>query len=58
MTVYNWGRKERKERGKKGREFMKKNLSSKVMSDNFIQGIEQTINNFKPKKRYNLYKIK
>ena len=57
MTVYNWGRKERKERGKKGREFMKKNLSSKVMSDTLIEGIEQTINNFKPRERFKLYKI-
>ena len=57
MTVYNWGRKERKERGKKGREFVKKNLSSKVMSDSFIDGIEKTITNFKPRERFNLYKI-
>lgn len=57
-TVYNWGPKKRKERGKKGREFMKKELSSKVMSDAMIKGIEQTIENFKPRKRYNLYKIK
>ena len=55
--VYSWGRKERKERGKKGREFMKKNLSSKVMSDTFIEGIEKTLNNFKPRKRFDLYKI-
>jgi glycosyltransferase involved in cell wall biosynthesis len=57
-TVYNWGPKKRKERGKKGREFVKKELSSKVMSDAMIKGIEQTIENFKPRKRYNLYKIK
>ena len=57
MTVYSWGRKERKERGKKGREFMKANLSSKVMADTMIKGIEQTLENFKPRKRFNLYKI-
>jgi glycosyltransferase involved in cell wall biosynthesis len=57
MEVYNWGRKERKARGKKGRDFMKTNLSSKVMADTMIQGIEQTLNNFKPRKRYDLYKL-
>ena len=56
-TVYNWGRKERKERGKKGREFVKKALSSKVMADTMIKGIEQTLENFKPRKKHNLYKI-
>ena len=57
MEVYNWGRKERKARGKKGRDFVKTNLSSKVMADTMIQGIEQTLNNFKPRKRYDLYKL-
>jgi glycosyltransferase involved in cell wall biosynthesis len=57
MEVYNWGRKERKVRGKKGRDFVKTNLSSKLMSDTMIKGIEQTLNNFKPRKRYDLYKL-
>ena len=56
-TVYKWGRKKRKARGLKGREFMINNLSSKVMADTMIQGIEQTLENFKPRKRFNLYKI-
>jgi glycosyltransferase involved in cell wall biosynthesis len=56
-TVYDWGRKERKERGKKGRKWAIKNLSSKVMCDTMSEGIETAIKNYKPKKRFNLYKI-
>jgi len=56
-TVYDWGKKGRKKRGLKGREFAIKNLSSKVMCDKMSEGIEQSINNFKPKERFNLYKI-
>ena len=56
-TVYDWGRKERKERGKKGREWAIKNLSSKVMCDSMSEGIETAIKNYKPKKKFNLYKI-
>ena len=55
--VYDWGKKGRKKRGLKGREFAIKNLSSKVMCDKMSEGIEQSINNFKPKERFNLYKI-
>ena len=57
MSVYNLGRKERKARGAKGREFMKEKLSSKVMANTMIDGIEQAINNFTPRKRFDLYKI-
>jgi glycosyltransferase involved in cell wall biosynthesis len=57
MKVYKWGRKERKARGEKGRQFMKENLSSKVMANTMIEGIEQTINNFTPRKRFDIYKI-
>jgi glycosyltransferase involved in cell wall biosynthesis len=56
-TVYDWGKKGRKKRGLKGREFAIKNLSSKVMCDKMSEGIEQSINNFKTKERFNLYKI-
>lgn len=56
-TVYDWGRKKRKERGLKGREFAIKNLSSKVMCDSMSEGIETAIKNYKPKERFNLYKI-
>jgi glycosyltransferase involved in cell wall biosynthesis len=57
LKVYNWGRKERKNRGLKGREWAIKNLSSKVMCDAMVKGIETTIENYKPRERYNLYKI-
>ncbi len=57
MAVYDWGREGRKERGLKGREFAIENLSAKFMCDKMIEGIDQTLNNFKPKQRYNLHKI-
>ena len=57
MTVYNWGRKGRKERGKKGREWAIENLSSKIMCDKMSEGIETTLKNYKPKERFNLYKV-
>ena len=57
MTVYNWGREGRKERGKKGREFMINNLSDKIMCSKMVEGIETAIKNFTPRERFNLYKI-
>lgn len=57
MKIYNLSKKERKEKGLIGREWAIKNISSKIMCDKMIEGIENTINNFKPKKRYDLYKI-
>jgi glycosyltransferase involved in cell wall biosynthesis len=55
--MYRLGNKERKRIGALGREFAKENFSSKNMCDKMIIGIEDTIENWKPKKRYNLYKI-
>jgi glycosyltransferase involved in cell wall biosynthesis len=55
--VYSWNKKERKKRGLMGREWAIKNLSNKIMCDKMIEGIEITINNWKHKKRFNLYKI-
>jgi glycosyltransferase involved in cell wall biosynthesis len=57
MKIYQMSKEERKERGLKGREWAIKNLSSKVMCDAMVDGIETTIKNYKPKERYNLYKI-
>jgi hypothetical protein len=57
MEVYKLSKKERKARGKKGREFMIKNLSNKIMCNEMIKGIEQTLENFKPRQRFNLHKI-
>jgi hypothetical protein len=51
------GPKKRKSRGLKGRKFALENLSSKVMCDKMSEGILKTIENFKPKQKYNLYKI-
>ena len=55
--MYEMGREERKERGLKGREFMMNNLSNKIMCDKMIEGIEQTFENWKPRERFNLYRI-
>jgi len=55
--VYNWTREERKRRGLLGREFMLKNLSSKIMCEKMSEGIDSVIKNFKPRKKFDLYKI-
>lgn len=55
--IYTMGKKNRKKIGLKGREFMISNLSNKIMCDKMIEGIEQTFENWKPRKRFNLYKI-
>jgi len=57
MKMYDLGREKRKEKGLKGREFMINNLSNKIMCEKMIEGIEQTLENWKPRKKYNLYKI-
>ena len=57
MKMYKMGREKRKEYGLKGREWAMKNVSSKVMCDAMIDGIETTFKNYKPKKNFNLYKI-
>jgi glycosyltransferase involved in cell wall biosynthesis len=57
MKMYKFGRKKRKEKGLLGREFMINNLSNKIMCDKMIEGIEQTLENFKPRKKFDLYKI-
>jgi glycosyltransferase involved in cell wall biosynthesis len=55
--VYLWGKDERKERGLKGREFAIENFSSKVMCDKMIEGIETALKNYKPREKFNLYKL-
>jgi type I restriction enzyme S subunit len=52
-----WGKEERKRRGLKGREFIINNLSNKIMCDKMIEGIEQTLENFKPRKKFDIYKV-
>ena len=55
--VYSWSKEERKERGLKGREFMIKNLSSEIMANTLLDGIEKVFENYKPRKRFDLYKL-
>jgi hypothetical protein len=55
--MYKLSKKKRKEKGLKGREFVINNLSNKIMCDKMIEGIEQTLENFKPRSKFNLYKI-
>ncbi len=57
MKFYEMGREERNRRGLIGREWAIKNLSSKIMCDKMTEGINQAIDNFSPKKRFDLYKI-
>ena len=57
LKVYNWTKEERKARGLKGREWALDNISSGVMCHKMITGIESALNNFKPREKYNLYKI-
>lgn len=57
MRMYKCGREIRKELGLKGRKFMIKNLSSEIMCKKMIQGIDKAIKNWKPRKRFDLYKI-
>ena len=57
MKIYTLSKKERKQRGLKGREWMINNLSDKIMCEKMIEGIDTTINNFTPRKRFELHKI-
>ena len=55
--MYNMGKEKRKKNGKLGREYMMKNFSSKVMCDSFVKGIEETLKKWKPRNKFDLYKI-
>lgn len=57
MRMYKNGKKKRKSKGLKGREFMLNNLSNKIMCEKMIKGIEQSLENWTPRKRFDLYKI-
>jgi glycosyltransferase involved in cell wall biosynthesis len=56
-TVYKQGKEKRKEVGLEGREFAIQHLSSKIMCDGIIDGIETTLKKYKPRKRFELYKV-
>jgi hypothetical protein len=47
-----------KNKGLKGREFMINNLSSEIMCNGIIRDISECIKNFKPQKRFDIYKAK
>ena len=55
--MYLLGKEKRKENGLVGRKWAIKNLSSKVMCDAMSEGIQNTIKNFTPRERFNLYKV-
>ena len=55
--MYEMGKDERKRIGLLGREYVKQNFSSRVMCEKMIEGIEDTFKNYKPRKKYDLYKI-
>lgn len=55
--MYMLGKEERKRIGLLGREFAKENFSSKIMCEKMINGIDSTLETWKPKQRFNLYKI-
>jgi len=57
LKIYQMGKQSRKENGQKGREWALKNLSSEVMCNKMIEGIDTTLKNYKPKEKFNLYKI-
>ena len=57
LKIYQMGKQSRKENGKKGREWALENLSSEVMCNKMIEGIDTTLKNYKPKEKFNLYKI-
>ena len=57
MRMYKHGKKKRKSKGLKGREFMLNNLSNKIMCEKMIEGIEQALDNWTPRKKFDLYKI-
>lgn len=58
--LYELGREKRKELGKIGREWLlsdESGMSANTMSSKFINGINNALVNFKPIRKYNLYKI-
>lgn len=56
-SVYSIGRETRKKNGLVGREWAIKNLSSQIMCETLKDGVEGTLKNFKPREKYNMYKV-
>jgi glycosyltransferase involved in cell wall biosynthesis len=57
-TIYNMSKEERQRRGLKGREWMlseESGMSASHMAQRFINGIDTTFQNWKPRKRFTLF---
>ena len=57
LKMYELGKEERKRKGSLGREFMIQNLSSTIMCNKMTEGIEMALSNWKPRKKFELFKI-
>ena len=60
LQAYELGREERNKKGLKGREWARSKeagFTGKMMSNNIIKGIDETIDNFKPRPLYEIKKI-
>jgi glycosyltransferase involved in cell wall biosynthesis len=57
MKMYKLGKEKRKDYGKIGRDWATRNLSSEIMCQKFVNGIESVLKNYKKRKKYDLYKI-
>jgi glycosyltransferase involved in cell wall biosynthesis len=60
-TLYNLSKEERDEKGSKGREWVtseESKMSAYHMSQTFISTIDRTFNEWKPRKRYHVIKVK
>lgn len=55
--MYELGREERKRKGLIGRNYMIENFSSEVMCESLIKGVNETFKKWKPKNKFELYKI-
>lgn len=57
LKMYYYGNNKRKEYGIKGREWALNKLSSTIMCEKFIEGINSSIDNFVPREKFELYKM-
>ena len=55
--MYRLSKETRKNKGLRGREWMLENMNSKKMCEGISNGIETTLNNFKPRKKYETYRV-
>lgn len=55
--MYRLNKESRKNKGLKGREWMLENMTSKKMCEGITDGIITTLKNFKPRKKYEIYRI-